>query len=290
MTKNNPKTDILNIIKNVYEKKEFNKIIEWKSMEPSVISKVMGTLFKPVSWLIQTIIPESAMRSAIQASNSASKYLIDNEKFKKDCNISNISELKNKSLEECDVFADEIHNWAIGYAATEGGITGATGLIGMAVDIPTIITLAFRTINKIGLCYGFENKTEEDNQIVLSILSAAGANTMKEKQLAILTLKQLETIIIKTTWKKMAQKATENELTKEAGIIALKNLAKQLGVNLTKRKALQVVPIIGAAVGASVNGAFISDIAWAARRVYQEKWIRNKYKEELVYDDYINVD
>jgi len=286
----NKTPDILNIIKNVYEKNEFGKITEWKAMEPSVISKIMGTIFKPVSWLIQTVIPESTMRGAIQVSNNASKFLIDNEKFKKDCNIREIAELKKSPLNECDDFANEIHNWAVGYAATEGGVTGATGIIGMAVDIPAIITLAFRTINKIGLCYGYENKSEEDNQIILSILSAAGANTMKEKQLALLTLKQLEIIVLKTTWKKMAQKATENELTKEAGIIALKNLAKQLGINLTKRKALQVVPIIGAAVGASVNGVFINDIAWAARRVFQERWIIEKYKEELVYDDYINID
>jgi uncharacterized protein (DUF697 family) len=159
----------------------------------------------------------------------------------------------------------------------------------MAVDIPAIITLAFRTINKIGMCYGFESKTKEDNQTILSILSVAGANTMKEKQLALLSLKQLEVIIIKTTWKKMAQKATENEFTKEAGIIALKNLAKQLGINLSKRKALQVVPVIGAAVGASVNGVFIQDIGWAARRVFQERWIMEKYKEELVYAEYENV-
>ena len=288
MTKNNPK-EILNIIKNQYEKNQFDKIVEWKAIKPSVFSEVMGTIFKPVTWLIQTVVPESAMRGAIQACKGTSKYLIDNEKFKKDCNISDIKDLKNRSLIECDNLADEIHNWAIAYAATEGGITGATGIVGMAVDIPAIITLAFRTINKIGMCYGFESRTEEDNQTILSILSVAGANTMKEKQLALLTLKQLEVIIIKTTWKKMAQKATENEFTKEAGIIALKNLAKQLGINLSKRKALQVVPVIGAAVGASVNGLFIQDISWAARRIFQERWIMEKYKEELVYDEYENV-
>lgn len=286
-----PKNDqkMLNIIKNLYEKKEYEKIVEWKGLEPSVLSKVMGTIFKPVSWLIQTVIPESAMRGAIQASNSASKYLIDNEKFKKECNITEITEMKKKTMKECDNFADEIHNWAIAYAATEGGVTGATGILGMAVDIPAVITLAFRTINKIGLCYGFESKSEEDSQIILSILSAAGANTMKEKQVALLTLKQLQVMVIKTTWKKMAQKVAENEFSKEAGILALKNLAKQLGINLTKRKALQTIPLIGAAVGASVNGTFINDISWAARRVFQERWIMEKYKEELIYDEYENI-
>lgn len=282
--------NIYNIIKSGYEKKEYLKIQEWKALEPSVLSKAIGTLFKPVTWLIQSVVPEKAMKSAIEGCNGASKFLIDNESFKKDCNILDIKEMKKKTLAECDNFADEIHNWAIAYATTEGGVTGATGLLGMAVDIPAIITLAFRTINKIGMCYGFESKTEEDNQTILSILSAAGANTIEEKQVALLTLKQLEIIILKTTWKKIAQTATESRFSKEAGVIALKSLAKQLGVNLTKRKALQVVPLLGAAVGASVNAAFIKDIGWAARRVFQDRWITEKYKEDLVYDDYINVD
>jgi len=284
------KQNIYNIIKSGYEKKEYLKIQEWKAIEPSVLSKAIGTIFKPVTWLIQSVVPEKAMRSAIEGCNGASKFLIDSDTFKKDCNISNIKEMKNKTLMECDNFADEIHNWAIAYATTEGGLTGATGLAGMAVDIPAIITLAFRTINKIGMCYGFESKTEEDNQTVLSILSAAGANTIEEKQIALLTLKQLETIILKTTWKKIAQTATESKFSKEAGVIAIKSLAKQLGVNLTKRKALQVIPFVGAAVGATVNATFIKDIGWAARRVFQERWIIEKHKEDLVYDNYINID
>jgi hypothetical protein len=156
----------------------------------------------------------------------------------------------------------------------------------MAADIPAIITIAFRTINKIALCYGFENKTEEDNQRVLSILSASGANTLQEKQLALLTLKQLQVIIAKTTWKKMTQKAVANQLSKDAGIIAIKGLAKQLGVNLTKRKALQTIPVVGAAVGASVNGAYINDVAWAARRVFQEAWLNEKYNVVLEAEEY----
>lgn len=147
----------------------------------------------------------------------------------------------------------------------------------MVADIPAIIILAFRTINKIGLCYRFENKTEADNQIVLSILSASGANSVAEKQAALLKLKQIQVIIAKTTWKKMTTNAFQNQLSKEAVILAIKSLAKQLGINLTKRKALQAIPIIGAAVGASVNGSYINYVAWVARRVFQEAWLNEKY-------------
>lgn len=282
--------ELKDIVKEVYEKQQLNEIVSWKEEEPGVLSKISGTLFKPVSWLIQTVIPEKSIQAGIDACNGASKFLLDIETFKEETGVKEIADLKQKSLEFCDTQADSIHNWAIGYAASEGALTGAAGLAGMAVDIPAILTIAFRTINKIGMCYGFENKTEEDNKRVLSILSVSGSNTIQEKQLALLTLKQIQVIIAKTTWKKMTQKAISNEFSKEAGIVLIKGLAKQLGINLTKRKALQTIPIVGSAVGATVNGAFINDIAWAARRVFQEAWLNEKYEVVIDVDALEKVD
>lgn len=148
----------------------------------------------------------------------------------------------------------------------------------MAADIPFIITLAFRTIHKIGLCYGFEHVSEEDNQRIFSIMALAGANSMKEKQVALLTLKQIQVLILKNTWKHLTKKAAENQFSREGGIMALKVLAKTLGVNLTKRKALQAIPMIGLGVGAAVNASYLDDVSWAARRVFQEARLSEKYE------------
>lgn len=159
-----------------------------------------------------------------------------------------------------------------------GGTTGAFGLAGAAIDIPTIITLALRTIHKIGICYGYECNSEVDKKFVLGILSASGANSMEEKNIAITMLKSLETTVAKQTWKIMSEKAVTHPLSQEAAVIALRNLSKQLGINLTKRKALQAIPVIGAVVGGSTNGWYIKDVSWAARRAFQERWLRDNGK------------
>lgn len=101
-----------------------------------------------------------------------SKNLTDYEKIQ----VAAIKAWKNKNIELSGKVANRIHNWAIGIAAAEGGVTGTAGIIGLAADIPAIITFALRTIHKVGLCYGYECHSEMDKNFVLAILSASGAS------------------------------------------------------------------------------------------------------------------
>ena len=96
---------------------------------------------------------------------------------------------------------------------------------------------------------------------------------MADKIAALTTLRTIEVVLAKQTWEAMARKAASDKMSKEAAIIGVKNLAKQLGINLTKRKALQIIPAIGAFVGGSVNGWYMKDVGWAARRAFQERWL-----------------
>ena len=148
----------------------------------------------------------------------------------------------------------------------------------MAIDVPALIILALRTINKIGLCYGYTIKSKEDEEFMLGILSLASANSVEEKAMALTTLKQIEMIIAKQTWKKITQSASAKQLSKEGGIIAIKSLVKQLGINITKRKALASIPLIGVGIGGSMNAWYIREIGWVARRMYQEKWLLENKK------------
>lgn len=256
-----------------YEKSQIKEIAKWKSQAPSVLSQSIGIALTPVTWTISKIVPKSAIAGALDLSSTAAEWLTDTNDIIRDAGVKQLADLKKHDLEELDLLANVVHNWAIGIASAEGGGAGALGLIGMAIDIPALIVMALRTIHKIGACYGFEIKTKSDQEFVLAILAASGANDIQEKNLALGTLRAIEVSITKNTWKKLAEKAASESLSKEAGVIGIKSLSKQLGVNLTKRKALQAIPAIGAIVGASVNGWYIKEVGWAARRAFQERWL-----------------
>ena len=263
---------------NEYEKAQVQAIRVWKQQEPSGVSKTVGALFAPIVWLVNKIIPKAALQGALDLSDVAGKWMAQIGTLKSDAGVKDFYELRRASLPQCDQLANSVHNWAVGLATAEGGITGFFGLPGLVADVPLVISFALRTIHRVGLCYGFEMKTEPDRRFVLGILAASGANSIEEKIAALATLRSIEVTLTKQTWRKMAEQAAKEVLSKEAGLLAVRNLAKQLGINLTKRKALQSIPYIGAGVGASVNAWYIRDVGWAARRAFQERWLIDNQK------------
>jgi hypothetical protein len=261
-----------------YERIQTQEIEKWKTEEPGAVNKVFGLVVQPMAWLVEQVVPEAAIQGALDLANAAGKWLTDTKDILHEAEAKDISELRNKDLSLCDRLADEAHDWAIGLSIVEGAATGVFGILGAPVDVPAIITIALRTIHKTGICYGYECQTESDRQFVLGILAASGANSIEEKLAALSLLRAVQVVLAKQTFKAMAEKAAQTQLSKEGAIIAIKNLARQLGINITKRRALASIPAIGALVGGSVNGWYIKDVGWAARRAFQERWLQDNGK------------
>lgn len=254
-----------------YEIGQALEVYNWKNAEPGAISNAVGYALAPVNWAIQKIIPEQAIMGALNMANMGAKSMADSRDLLHEANLNTFEELLSLSLERSDTLASNVQGWAIGLGAAEGGATGFLGIIGIPLDIPAIITLALRTIHKIGLCYGYEMRTEDDFQFTYAILSSSSANSLEEKIAALATLRSFQVLLIRQTWKKMAQSAAQRTVSKEGALITLRTLAKQLGINITKRRALAAIPAIGALVGASVNAWYMKDVGWAARRAFQER-------------------
>ena len=256
-----------------YEKEQIRSIEEWKNEKPPVIVSAFGVVMFPISLLIQTFVPRSAIRRAISGASWAAERFADEGDVMRKAGVSEIDALRTTDLKLSDKLANEVHNWAIGIASAEGVGSGIWGFQGLILDIPFIITFALRTIHKIGFCYGYKSNDEKGKQFVLALLSAAGANTASERADAVRMLAVIDIMIAKQTLKTVTEKALERQLAKETVMISMKNLGRQLGMNITERKILQAIPAIGAVVGASVNGWFINDVGWAARRAFQERWL-----------------
>lgn len=243
-----------------YIEKQLVEISKWEQQKPSVVNTGMNKIFSPMSKFTRKVIPEVVVEKAIYHAYDIGQKLASKNDILKNAGVDTIEELRHKDLALSDKLASSVHKWAIGFAGSEGFATGLGGTATMVA----VIVLAFRTIHKIAMCYGYEVKSAEDKEFVLNILSVSGANDMKEKKEALLALKS------DFLQKKIIEEVLMSNLVKK--------VAKQLGINLTKRKLMQIMPIIGAGIGAAVNASYINDIAWTARRSYQLKWLAdNEY-------------
>ena len=237
-----------------YEREQLLAIAEWKADSPGVVSNALGKAAAPAVSLVQKFVPDVAIRGALGSANWLAEKLADTKDIKRRGGVEHVTQLREGSLEACDALANRVHNWSVALAVGEGGGTGAAGALGLAADLPLIVTLSLRTIHKIGLCYGYECSDASDRKFILGVLAASGANSAEEKAAALEMLR--------------AGQLDEG--------ISMQSLAKQLGVNLARRKVLQSIPLVGAGVGAGVNGWLIREVGWAARRAFQERWLADR--------------
>ncbi len=231
----------------------------YRKAGPSLLPSVVRSVTGPFGGLTDRLIPASAVEAAIRgadwvASSSIRTAAISHE---------------FADIEACDAAAADVRRWALGYAATNGGATGVLGAAGLVFDIPATVTLALRTARLTGLCYGFGGVGERERVHVLDVLKLAGANTVEERKAALQRLAESRAQFDRDDWQKIA--AMTGRAT--GSVVAIQRLATTLGVNLSTRKMAQVVPIVGAVVGAGVNAAFQHDVASAARFAFRARWL-----------------
>ena len=232
----------------------------YRAAPPAAIPRLVRGLSRPVTALTSRFIPSEAIEAALIGADWAASATI------RQAAISH----EFADLAACEAAALEVRRWAIGYAATGGGAAGAFGVFGLAVDIPTTITLALRTARLTGLCYGFGGGEVAERVFILDILQLAGANSAEEKAQILDRLARDQAEMSPETWTNIVR------LTGQAAgtHAAVRRVAATLGVNLSARKLGQLTPVIGAAVGAGVGAAFQNDVALAARHAYRDRWLQ----------------
>ena len=254
------------------EKKPENTLIEtpylsvvleeqdaYRAAPVAMLPRLTRALSAPMGFITQRIIPSEAIEAALRGADSAASASIRTAAISHDFS----------DLEACDEAVAEVRRWALGYAVTGGGAAGAFGALRLAIDMPATITLALRTARLTGLCYGFGADTPAERIHILDILQLAGANSEAEKIAAIERLATERREIPREDWKNIVQLSGQASGT----FAATQKAAHVLGVNLSTRKLGQLAPVVGAAVGASVNAAFQNDIARAARFAYRARWL-----------------
>jgi hypothetical protein len=245
-----------------YEAEQVRRIAAWKSHPPHPFAELFKRIVQPGSRLLEKVIPDQMVIAAIEKGYDFTAALAERERTSRQAGVEDLVELRSKPLQECDARAGRAGMAAMGFSIVEGAATGAGGMLTTVLDIPLLFVLSLWTIFKVGHCYGYALDEPRDRRYVLGVLIAALSCTLETRKERLDQLHELE------EW--LVAEAQEEIIAEE-----LLSLLFQLEV-------FEEIPGIGAISGALLNVALMRRVEITARRVFQERWLRDNGKIEAI--------
>ncbi len=241
-----------------YQSDQIAQIAAWKSRPPNPLSEILDRVTLPTAKLVEKIIPDVAVRFAIERSFELAVLLAGQEEIKRRGGVNDLSDLQKKQLEDCDRLALQTGIFSQVFSTVQGAVTGTGGALTTLIDIPLLFVLSLWTILKIGHCYGYPLDQRRDRHFILGLLITAISETSELRKQRLDDLHELEELLIEETQQEI--------------------LAEEIMSILFLLEVFDGIPGIGAISGAILNLSFMRRVENTARRVFQERWLKDTGK------------
>ncbi len=270
-----------------YEMQAVEQIRTWKSPNTTRSSQLTKALNWPFSKVGDFVVNSPVIGDAIKKSvggtvsicNDFAQWTVSPnriyKKFRKTGHeVYNTADLVSLDLEEIDKvvgFLDGKYKLAAGL---EGATTGATGAIGLIVDIPALVALNLRAIGEYATYYGFDISQQQERLFALNLLGLASSPEDGSKQVLMSELvKVAKDVALRKTWR---------TLEEHTFVRIVRRIARSLGMRLTKAKLAQLVPVLGAVVGLGFNAYFTAKVCESSHQLYRERYLASKYGPDII--------
>ena len=172
---------------------------------------------------------------------------------------------------------------------TSGAVGGFFGFPGLIVELPISTTLMLRSIADIARSEG-EDLSSIDTHLACITVFALGGRSRGDNaaETAYYAVRAALTRTLSEAAEFIAQRGIAEEGTPTM-IRMMAKLATRFGVIVTDKMASEMVPILGALGGASINVLFISHFQAAARGHFTVRRLERKYGGEFVKKEYEKV-
>lgn len=193
-----------------------------------------------------------------------------------------LNEAGAKDLEELtqDVDRSKRISQALGeqnkwIATVQGAVSGASGMLGTAIDIPASLLMALRTIYQVGRSYGFDLSKEDDREIVQHIFRQIDLSLIAEKQTLLLGLKALSnTLKTHDISQLQAMLGSDNDvsaikqwLSRHEGEAKWEWMNHLPKISILERLT-KLTPLAGAGIGAVYSYRFVEDVNQKAQEAF----------------------
>ncbi|SDD31100.1 EcsC protein family protein [Paenibacillus sp. UNCCL117] len=240
----------------VYEQQTARALLRWEkelAKPPGLLEKTS----RAVQTRVNQVIPEK-VHTAITA---AVKGIVQTALFTMDYTPKS-APLTDMSLAMRDARAEELLGFYKKLAAAEGAGAGAGGLLLGLADFPILIGIKMKFLFELAHVYGHSTMDYRERVYILYIFQLAFSSQAKKPQL-------LKTL---ADWPEYAKTLPPGE---ELGSqIDWRQLQQEYRDTIDFRKMLQLVPGIGAVVGAWANYGLLEELGQTGMNVYRMRWLQ----------------
>lgn len=167
------------------------------------------------------------------------------------------------SLEEGDRIVEEKIKLYRNTAAAEGALTGAGGILLGLADFPLLIAIKIKLLFEIASVYGFSMNDYRERVYILHIFQLAFSSA-KHRKNVFMTMKD---------WDEKSK-----NLPEDINQFEWRSFQQEYRDYIDLAKLAQLIPVIGAPVGAVVNYRLIRKLGFTAKMAYHMRLAENKIK------------
>ncbi len=237
-----------------YEEKAMEELAAWQEkMKNSPV--LFGDIPKKIQNRINRLIPEKIHVAFTTAIKQTTRAVIFGSGF------TTGKPLVDATLEEREVKVKQRVKIYINTAATEGALTGAGGILLGLADFPLWLTLKMKMLHEIASLYGYDVKEYKERIYILYIFQLTfSSRSQRSKVLEVLE-----------GWSDR-----EHNLPQNINDFDWRTFQLEYRDYIDLAKLLQLVPLIGAPVGAYVNHRLTQKLGVAAMNAFRMRWKSRK--------------
>ncbi|WP_407271633.1 EcsC family protein [Radiobacillus sp. PE A8.2] len=225
-------------VRALQDAKRFERSLQKKSSIMQRTSKNIQTKINDrIPEKIHNVVTES-IKKMIQLSLTSSAY------------IHPIEVDVNWTLQEREAYIQKRLKQYKQTAMLEGAGTGAGGIMLGLADFPLLLSIKMKFLFDVGQIYGFDVKSYEERMYLLHIFLLAFSSDVKRSDV----------------WKILSEWESEKEVLRE---VDWKTLQLEYRDTIDLVKMLQLIPGLGAIVGAIANKRFMEQLSETAINVYR---------------------
>lgn len=281
---------------NASETKILNEVAAWKAANPGFLNRATDFVSKPISWVTEKLTPEDVKSSAnsvtekiVEKIHDASSWSVNPGDVLKaaqefDIEAATIAELRKASIHDLDHVSQDFITQNSRMGTISGFGTGLVGWPGLIADLPALFIIALRQIYQIALSYGYDptvpdgevREREFEMEYMMRVFKVSTAADKVEKQKGLAELKDFEAGRDSEIYGEMLGDYTTKQLGKNATSFVSRIVIKEIVERTITKKAVGLVPGLGAIFSGGFNYVYLKDVGEAAFMLYRERFILDK--------------